>query len=226
MLLFFFLMLPLPPYSTLFPYTTLFRSLMKAGNFTELPYALNDSSVSGQSGCRSGNVILSTCVDPVAAKLMTLLPDPNITSPTVGPLGVPGSWTGAPNYLFATSVPDDVYSFDGRIDHNLSQNNRLFGSYSYRHLNRQDPPWTSNGAVGSGNSALPYRIHTQALALGWTRTVSNSMISDARFGFSRDYAHSDPVGVTLGTSQAESLIGLTGIPNGPGSAGLARSELT
>ena len=199
--------------------------LMKAGNFTELPYALNDSSVSGQSGCRSGNVILSTCVDPVAAKLMTLLPDPNITSPTVGPLGVPGSWTGAPNYLFATSVQDDVYSFDGRIDHNLSQNNRLFGSYSYRHLNRQDPPWTSNGAIGSGNFATQYRIHTQALALGWTRTVSNSMISDARFGFSRDYAHSDPVGVTLGTSQAESLIGLTGIPNGPGSAGLPPIEI-
>jgi hypothetical protein len=146
---------------------------------------------------------------------MTLLPDPNIA----------GGWTGAPNYLFAPSVPDDVYSFDGRIDHNLNQKNNLFGSYSYRHLNRQDPPWTANGVIGSGNFATQYRIHTQALALGWTDTLSNTMVNDLRFGFNRDFAHSDPVGATLGTSQADSLIGLTGIPNGPGSAGLPPIEI-
>ena len=46
------------------------------------------------------------------------------------------------------------------------------------------------------------------------------MINDARFGFNRDYAHSDPNGLTVGTSQAESAIGLTGIPPGPNDAGL------
>ena len=205
--------------------------LMKTGNFTELPYTLSQPLVPGQSGCYAGNAIQptgstgQTCLDPVAAKLMTLLPDPNIVSPTVGPLGIAGSWTGAPNYLFATSVPDDVYSLDGRIDHNLNQNNRLFGSYSYRHLSRQDPPWTGNGAIGSGNFATQYRIHTQALALGWTRTLRNRMINDARFGFSRDYAHSDPVGVSLGKSEAQSLIGLTGIPDGPGSGGVPPIEI-
>lgn len=200
--------------------------LMRTGDFTELANALTPSSIPGQSGCYVGNIIQSGCLDPVAAKLMTLLPDPNIVDPkTVGALGVPGSWTGNPNYIFATSVPNDVYSLDGRIDHNLNQNNRLFGSYSYRHLNRQDPPWTSNGIVGSGNFATQYRIHTQSLALGWTRTITNSMVNDIRFGFSRDFAHSDPVGVTLGKSQAEELIGLTGIPDGPGSGGLPPIEI-
>jgi hypothetical protein len=199
--------------------------LMKAGNFTELPYALNNSPVPGQAACYSGNIIQSGCLDPVAGKLMTLLPDPNLTGPTIGMLGVPGSWTDAPNYLFATSVPDDVYSLDGRIDHNLNQNNRLFGSYSYRHLNRQDPPWTSNGVIGSGNFATQYRIHQQSVALGWTRTLSNSKVNDMRFGFTRDYAHSDPIGVSLGKSEAEGLIGLTGIPDGPGSGGLPPIEI-
>jgi Carboxypeptidase regulatory-like domain/TonB dependent receptor-like, beta-barrel len=204
--------------------------LMKQGNFTELPYALNDSSIPGQSGCYVGNILQAagttgqTCLDPVAAKLMTLLPDPNVAS-LVALQGTPGSWTGAPNYIFATSVPDDVYSFDGKIDHTINNRNRLFGSYSYRHLNRQDPPWTGNGVIGSGNFATQYRIHTQSLALGWTRTFSNAMLNDARFGFNRDYAHSDPVGVTLGTSQAQSLIGLTGIPDGPGSGGLPPIEI-
>src|SRR5437660_2056205 len=197
--------------------------LMKAGNFTELGSPVSGSTIPGQSGCYVGNILQTTsstgqtCLDPVAAKLMTLLPDPTTTP----------AWKGAgvPNYLFPTPVPNDVYSFDGRIDHNLNQLNNLFGSYSYRHLKRQHPPWTSNGAIGSGTFATQYRIHTQLLALGWTRTVSNRVINDVRFGFSRDYAHSDPVGVTLGTSQAESLIGLTGIPNGPGSAGLPPIEI-
>jgi hypothetical protein len=196
-----------------------------------LPYALNNSSVPGQSGCYVGNIIQSTgttgqtCHDPVGAKLMTLLPDPNVISNLVGVLGVPAGWTGAPNYLFATSVPDDVYSLDGRVDHNLNETNRLFGSYSYRHLSRQDPPWTSNGVIGSGNFATQYRIHTQSFALGWTRTLSRALVNDARFGFNRDYAHSDPIGVTLGSSQAQALIGLTGIPNGPGSGGLPPIEI-
>ena len=51
------------------------------------------------------------------------------------------------------------------------------------------------------------------------------MVNDARFGFNRDYAHSDPIGVTLGTSQADALIGLTGIPDGPGSGGLPPIEI-
>jgi Carboxypeptidase regulatory-like domain/TonB dependent receptor len=200
--------------------------LMKAGDFTELlslptPIVVGSSSVPGQSGCYVGNKLQAksstgqTCLDPVAAKLMTLLPNPNLGA----------AWTGAPNYLFATSVPDDVYSLDGKIDHNINQNNRLFGSYSYRHLSRQDPPWTANGVIGSGNFATQYRIHTQSFALGWTRTLSNSMVNDARFGFSRDYAHSDPIGVNLGSSQAQSLIGLTGIPNGAGSGGLPPIEI-
>lgn len=204
--------------------STIPTPLMKAGNFTELPFALTPSTIPGQAGCYSGNVIQAGCLDPVAGKLMTLLPDPNISS-LVAVQGSPGSWTGAPNYLFSTSVPDDVYSLDGKIDHNINQNNRLFGSYSYRHLSRQDPPWTGNGVIGSGNFATQYKIHTQSFALGWTRTLSNTMVNDARFGFSRDYAHSDPIGVTLGTSQAQSLIGLTGIPNGPGSGGLPPIEI-
>jgi len=196
-----------------------------------LPFALSDSTVPGQSGCYVGNILQATsstgqtCLDPVAAKLMALLPDPNKPS-LVALQGTPGSWKSQSNYLFPAPVPDDVYSFDGRVDHNLNQTNRLFGSYSYRHLSRQDPPWTSNGVIGSGNFATQYRIHTQSLALGWTRTLSNSLVNDARFGFNRDYAHSDPIGVSLGSSQAESLIGLTGIPDGPGSGGLPPIEIS
>ena len=109
---------------------------------------------------------------------------------------------------------------DGRMDFNMSAKDQIFGSYSYRHVNRQDPLCTSNPLIGNGNFATQYRWHQQSLALGWTHTISPNLINDARFGFSRDYAHSDPNGLTLGTSQAESAIGLTGIPAGPNDAGI------
>jgi hypothetical protein len=175
--------------------------LMKQGNFTELlslptPKVLSDSPVAGQTGCVKNNIIQvtsttgQTCIDPVASKLLALFPDPNVAA----------GWTGGPNYVFSPTVPNDVYSLDGRVDHAINHNNHLFGSYSYYHVSRQDPPWTSNAVVGNGNFATQYRTHTQLVALGWTRTLSGTLVNDARFGFNRDYAHSDPIGVTLGKS--------------------------
>ena len=203
--------------------------LMEQGNFTELPYSLINSTVPGQAGCYAGNILQptsstgQTCLDPVAGKTMALLSSsgvvPNIAS-QVALEGVPGSWTGLPNYIFTTAVPDDVYSTDGRIDYALSKTNQIYGSYSYRRVDREDPPWTSNPAIGNGNFATAYRWHQQLVSLGWTHTLSNTLANDFRFGFNRDYAHSDPIGLTLGTPEADSLIGLTGIPNGPGTAGL------
>lgn len=203
--------------------------LMKQGNFTELSRTLSDSPVAGQTGCVVNNIIQATstsgqtCIDPVGANLVALFPNPNVAS-LVALQGTPKSWTGAPNYVFATTVPDDVYSFDGRVDHSLNENNSLFGSYSYYHVNRQDPPWTSNAVVGNGNFATQYRTHTQLVSLGWTRTISSTLVNDARFGFSRDFAHSDPVGVTLGKSLAPNY-GLTGIPVTPNTAGLPPIEI-
>ena len=208
--------------------STIPTPLMDQGNFTELPYALNNPQVPGQSGCYVGNVIQptsttgQTCFDPVAQKLMGLLAgtaQPNIPS-AVAVQGIPGGWTGAPNYAFSTSIPNDVYSTDGRVDFNMNAKNQIFGSYSYRHVNRQDPLWTTNPLIGNGNFATQYKWHQQLLALGWTHEFSSNLVNDLRFGFNRDFAHSDPNGLAVGTSEAESAIGLTGIPPGPNDAGL------
>lgn len=196
--------------------------LMTQGNFTELPNTLANPQVPGQSGCYLGNIIQPGCYDPVAQKLMGLVAataTPNIPG-AVAVEGIPGSWTGLPNYAFPTSVPDDVYSLDGRIDYTLSSKDQIFGSYSYRHVNKQDPLWTGDPVIGNGNFATQYRWRQQSVALGWTHTLSNSLVNDLRFGFSRDNAHSDPNGLTAGKSEAESEIGLSGIPDGPGSAGI------
>lgn len=192
--------------------------LMKQGNFTELAATLLDPKVAGQSGCISGNVIAPRCIDPAGQKLLALFPDPNIAG-AVARQGTPGSWSGAPNYQFQYSVPNDNYSYDLRVDHNLTQNQRIFGRFSDFTVERQDPPWTGNPIAGNGNFATQYRIRGKGVALAWTGVISPSALNELRGGFNRDNAHSDPIGLQLGKSLAGDY-GLTGIPAGPSAAGL------
>jgi hypothetical protein len=192
--------------------------LMKEGNFSELKAMLADPKVAGQSGCITANVIAPGCIDPVGYKLLALYPDPNIPE-AVARQGRPGSWTGGSNYQFQYSVPNDTYSWDARIDHNLNANNRLFGRFSNYTVDRQDAPWTGDPVAGNGNFATQYRIRGKSVALSWADVIAPSLLNELRGGFNRDYAHSDPVGLTLGDSRAADF-GLTGIPAGPNSAGI------
>ena len=198
--------------------------LMKTGNFTELKPTLANPAVAGQSGCISGNIISLSCIDPVGSKLLALYPDPNLPS-LVAREGIPGSWTGASNYQFQYGIPNNTYSWDGRIDHNINDNNRIFGRFSDYDVSRQDAPWTGNPLAGNGNFATQYHIIGKSVALSWTDVVSPAMVNELRAGFTRDNANSLPIGVTLGTSAA-SQFGLTGIPAGPFNAGLPPINIT
>jgi hypothetical protein len=192
--------------------------LMKQGNFTEVPANITDSVVPSQSRCIIGKIMAPSCIDPVARKLLALFPDPNIPS-AVAMLGQPNSWTGGVNYQFQYSIPNDTASWDTRIDHTFNDHNRIFGRYSNYGVEKQDAPWTSNPLVGNGNFATQYHIRGKSVAVSWMDTLSASMLNEMRAGFSRDNAHSDPIGVTMGTSAASDY-GLTGIPSGPNDSGL------
>jgi hypothetical protein len=198
--------------------------LMKGGNFTELKPTLAAPGVAGQGSCISGNIIQSSCIDPVGSKLLALFPDPNVPA-AVARQGTPGSWTGAPNYQFQYNIPNNTYSWDGRVDHNLNDNNRLFGRFSDFSVSRQDAPWTGNPLVGNGNFATQYGITGKSVALSWTDAISSAMVNELRAGFTRDNANSNPIGVTLGKSNAADY-GLTGIPAGPFNAGLPPINIT
>jgi hypothetical protein len=198
--------------------------LMKTGNFTELKPTLAAPGVAGQSGCITGNIIAPSCIDPVGSKLLALYPDPNIPS-LVARQGAPGSWTGGSNYQFQYGIPNNTYSWDARVDHNINDNNRIFGRFSAYNVSRQDAPWTGNPLAGNGNFATQYQITGKSLALSWTDVLSPGMVNEVRAGFTRDNAHSLPIGVSLGTSAATQF-GLTGIPDGPFNAGLPPVNIT
>lgn len=196
---------------------------MKKGDFTELRSPNNPlgkiynprTVLPSQTGCIAPNsyVINASCIDPVASKIAALLPDPNSVQ------SVDGTFDGSPNYVFNYQLPQQVNSFDTRIDDKFNDKNTIFGRYSFLNQHRQDPPWTSNFTIGNGGFATDYNIRNQGLALGLTTILSSTAVNQLRFGWSRDSAHSNPIGVTLGSSAA-GQVGLTGIPATPYSAGL------
>jgi hypothetical protein len=170
--------------------------------------------VPSQSGCITGNVVSKGCWDPVGAKLMALYPTPNIA-----PVN---TFTGANNYAYVGSVPNNTRTLDVRIDHALNKTNQIFGRYAFEWANYETPPtWTSNAVAGNG-AGFPtsYILHDQSVALGWTDTINHNTVNTAHFGYLRTFSHSNPIGVTVGQSQAASLLGLQGVPQNPWAFGI------
>jgi hypothetical protein len=197
--------------------STVPTAAMKIGDFSSVSTSHPLTALaSNQTGCITGNVVSTTipgCIDPVGQAILNLYPNP---SPQLGDVT---QFTGNPNYQFVTTVPTDNQTIDVRIDHTVNQKNQIFGRFAYDHSNYQAPLWTLNPDAGNGAFSTQYILHDQSLALGWTLTPSSSLVNTAHFGYLRDYSHSDPIGLTLGTSDAPKY-GLTGIPVTPETAGL------
>lgn len=186
---------------------------MKTGNLSEITSYNPVARLASESGCIVNKIVKPSCIDPVAAKIAALLPDPNSIQ------SANGNWDGSNNYVFPYQLPQQVNSFDARIDNKVSEKNTIFGRYSFLNQHRQDPPWTSNFTIGNGGFATDYNIRNQGLALGLTTVLSSTAVNQFRFGWSRDSAHSNPIGVTVGQSAAGD-VGLTGVPASPYAAGL------
>lgn len=194
-------------------YSVVPSAAMKAGNLSEVASFNPVGTLPGQTACITAKVVNPACIDPVARRIAALLPDPNNIQ------SANGNWDGSNNYRFGYQLPQQVNSFDTRIDQKISEKHSIFGRYSLLQQHRQDPPWTTNPVVGNGGFATDYKIRNQGLALGWTTVFSSTAVNQARFGWSRDRAYSTPIGLSLGTSAAGD-VGLTGVPVSPYSAGL------
>jgi len=187
-------------------------------NFMELPYTVS-SVVPGQSGCIVNNVVQENCLDSTALKLLTLYPDPNISSAVLSE-GVAGSFSGGSNYQYVATHPNDTYSGDARIDHNLNERNHISGHFSISRITTIDPPWTANGLAGASNWSADNMTNGEALNLAWSDTLSPTLFNDLHFGYNRMYTLKEPPGASsLGTSRAPDY-GLTGMPVTPYSVGL------
>lgn len=152
---------------------------MRNGDFSGGPTLFNPFDVDPSSGEKrvfDGNQIPAGLINPVAKEVLALVPEPNR----------PGE---SRNFVGTDTQNRKMDQYNVRIDNQLSDNDSLFGHFNYADLSNTDP---GGGAVTGGGQvgALPgfaptVKLQTATLGLNWTRTLSASLINQARFGFTR-----------------------------------------
>ncbi len=153
-----------------------------------------------------GNRVPTGRLDPNALRLMQLYPEPNQS-------GLQN------NYVVNRNTTDDTHSFDVRVDHNFSGNDRLFARYSFSNNTKVRPsPFDGDadgGGFGEGNEDV--RVH--GFAASHTHMFSPTLINEARVGFSREHTNRlQPNGDD--TSDLPGRYGILGVPQLAGNGGL------
>jgi Carboxypeptidase regulatory-like domain/TonB dependent receptor len=150
----------------------------------------------------ANNVIPTNRLSPQALAILNYFPLPNSQL-------VPG----APflnNYTAGGDVNVKGESWNTREDYYLNDKNSIFGRYSQQHFIEQAPGVFGEVAGGNafGNYAGNSDAVNQSLAVGWTRTISPTLINEFRFGYVRYHVFDVPNGFGTQPATAAGIPGL------------------
>ncbi len=158
---------------------------------------------------------ISSVTNPVVLKLIPLLPKANDATGTffVGPAG----------------RKRELNQFTGRIDHNFSERDFIFGNFISNRDQRTEPTLQGNNLPGFGDTRPAKR---ELLSLGYTHVLSPSVTNEFRAGLNRvlisfvpdDKADPAAFGITspssvfpqFNISGGAVLGGISGFPQGRG----------
>lgn len=171
--LFFFFSYQRNPFSSYSPtFYTFPTAAMRNGDFSAsgLPAIYDPASGTGSNArtAFAGNQIPTPRIDPIAQKIQSYLPLPNR----------PGI---ANNYYFVSSTPTTWTTYDGKIDYNLTANNRLTGSALWVNQQQFSPAPTCPMDCNYNNQ---YEYQGQVTDV-WT--LNPSMVNEARISTIRTY---------------------------------------
>ena len=158
-----------------------------------------------------GNLIPVGRLSPVAVKLLKLFPQPSNSTVTGG------------NFFGSGSGPFHGNSFDARGDYQAPGNLHIFGRYTraYYSLTGQPNLGIGLGGPGGGVGGLSGSsiIHNHSLAAGFDKAISNTLLTDFRFGWFKYNPHSIKPDATVAAAQALGLNGLN-LPSDSSTGGL------
>ena len=149
----------------------------------------------------AGNIIPQDRIDPIAAKIISLMPMPNVAGAGE-----------TDNYFAAAPFEFNRWTLDTKVNWNATSKLNIFGRYSHLDF------WTFNEAVyGDTLQGIPIaggnpgtgQGYTANFSAGGTYVLSPSLVADAHFGYVRmytDVAHTD-----IGQNKGQSLLGIPGL---------------
>jgi hypothetical protein len=143
-------------------------------------YEPTSAGVGGTRTPFPGNVIPAGMIDPVAAKVLTYYPLPNAagTPATINGVLYPGAITN--NYVFTSPSISPNLRYFGRIDYDLSQNNRVMFSITAKNNNGQNfNQWQCPINCFSGD------IDGYNVQLSDAWTISPTFVNEFRMGYTK-----------------------------------------
>jgi hypothetical protein len=150
-------------------------------------------------------------IDPIGLKLLNLLPLPTFADRLAG------------NYLANPVKTLDDYQGDIRIDHNISNHDRLFGRFSFENAKQYLPTGLPDyGATGGFSSNQTFKTNARNIAVSQTHIFKNNLINQFTAGYNRVFNYitsfgylsnkSTELGIpgaNLGTDETSSLTRMT-----------------
>jgi outer membrane receptor protein involved in Fe transport len=151
----------------------------RTGDFTGVVTALPK-----QYTCGSLTVICPSLLDPVAQKLL------NPTNASVAFPTIPVANVGATGWQGTVASPYNTDEFIVKLDHNLTSNQRLSGSYFYTTGTNAVPPL--NATSGQPNGNIPWAIQQfnwrqQNLNISHTWTANPNLVNQVWLGYTRNF---------------------------------------
>ena len=153
-----------------------------------------NSACTNAAGCP--NIVPSALIDPISTKLMGLLPAPT-------------SAGNSNNYFALLAFHKDTDFFDGKVDANLTDKDRLSGRFSYQRPSIfQAPIFGLAGGPAQGNFEGSGLQNTYSVGLNYNRFFSNTLVAEFRVG--AGWYHNEAHNTDFGTNSSQTL-GIPGV---------------
>ncbi len=162
--------------------------------------ATGNADGSGRQAISTNGQVNVITPAPAMEKLLNYIPLPNF--------GAAGQIFN--NYETTVRETSNADQYDERVDYNIANSHHFFARYTLANFLLYGPG--AFGAVAGGPSPFGYAgdspSRNQSLALGYTYTISPSLIADFRFGYYRYRVHSLPEGYGTTPALDSGLLGL------------------
>lgn len=171
---------------------------------TQPPNSICTRPQVGASAGGTLNVIPAGEIDAVGRKMINLYPKPNL----------PGEFN---NFRVSTLSHSPGYQFDIKLDHQISDKQRLSGRYSRLHNNATTPTILADGSDATGDNGgitnAPLAVQNGSLEYTWT--LNPKIVWTSRFGIDRAAQASTTNIPSLTSVGLPSYLGANGIDRMP-----------
>ncbi len=157
----------------------------------------------------ANNIIPTTRLNPIALKILALVPNPNVSYSTLAPSN---------NYFALLPFTKDTNFTDGKVDYNITDKDRVSGRFSFqRPVVYQAPIFGAAGGDANGGFEGPGVQKTYSSGINWNHVISPTLLNEFRFGVA--HYNNTAIPSDYGTN-ASSALGIPGINTSQFNSGL------